>query len=286
MSIDADKLDQEADAEFEALLNGGAPSEEDSAQPVEEPTPAPAPADSAPDEAPEVDDKADERVKNAQALMTKATQEAAETRRQNEQLSQQLQQALKEVEALKVSATPQTPEEPNANIRSLQDLASEYPDLLGPVIGELQSLREAVNSTEQTAQQSQQAVKQTQQTASQQAHERAILEQHPDAFDVAATDDFKGWLLRQPPASQAIVKQGTAQDVIWLIGSYKQQSTAQPSKLDKAKEVADPQVQSRAPSIDTASPALTAESIAAMSNEEFEKHEKEIDAFYAKGALK
>lgn len=93
-------------------------------------------------------------------------------------------------------------------------------------------------------------------------HFDAILAVHPDALALAKTDDFLGWVSRQPPMIQQAVKSGTDEDVIDVLTRYK-----------------------KAVGIRKKPRSFTSAQISAMSQEEFNKREKEIDEAIAAGLV-
>lgn len=52
-------------------------------------------------------------------------------------------------------------------------------------------------------------------------HQQQILRAHSDAFRLAESDDFQGWVARKGTAARAIIASGTAQEVIGLLSEYK-----------------------------------------------------------------
>lgn len=71
------------------------------------------------------------------------------------------------------------------------------------------------------------------------AHMRTIYEAHQDADSVVESGEFEAWKASQPSYAQAavdaVLTQGTAEQVVELLNNYKQStnSTAEPAKADK-----------------------------------------------------
>lgn len=61
-------------------------------------------------------------------------------------------------------------------------------------------------------------------TSHAQAHTDAIKAAHPDAHEIAYSNDFLIWIMRQPIAAQLAAADGTASDVISLLDRYKQET--------------------------------------------------------------
>ena len=83
-----------------------------------------------------------------------------------------------------------------------------------------------------------------------QLHAQKILDAHKDAFEVAESKEFASWKSGQPGYMQAAIDRtlqaGTAQDVIDLLGQFKQfhagaagAATADPTAAAVAKALAD-----------------------------------------------
>lgn len=61
-------------------------------------------------------------------------------------------------------------------------------------------------------------------TSHTQAHIDAIKAAHPDAFEIANSNDFWVWLMTQPTAVQLAAAEGASSDVISLLDRYKHES--------------------------------------------------------------
>ena len=121
---------------------------------------------------------------------------------------------------------------------------------------------------------------------------QAVEAAHPDMQAVVTSDDFRGWLYRQPQFVQDAVVSGDSASAIKVLDMYKSEGagdSSQPNKkvlLDAAKQVAAPAV-GRNTQPPTAEPEVrfTREQIAAMSPEEFAKNEPAIDKAMAAGLV-
>ncbi len=285
----AEEMEKEADELFKGLQQPETKPEEQEVkdpeveeevkEPEEEQPAAAEEGESGEDEALTLQN-AEERIKNAQSRMHEATQEAAELRRQTQDLESQVSQ-------LKTGA-PEKPEgsqtEPPRDYGSLETLREDYPELINPLIGHISKLEDRLGKLETNVETTAQTSKLRDEESSHRTHEDAILKEHPDAFDVAATDDFKGWTTRQPHVVQMAVRQGTSEDVIWALDQYKQ-AVGQANTLAEARELSTPRLPKTRKQPLKGQPKFTREQIGSMSPEEYEKHEKDIDHAMENGQI-
>lgn len=238
---------------------------------------------------------ASERIKNAQARMHRATQEAADLRRALATKDQELSQLRTEVDALKAAPPAKQSESAQDGI-SLDELATEYPETLGPVLeyinamGDRVKQLEAARNTDATKPADTVVAAATPESQPAQddaavAHYATIYAAHPDAQDLAGQPEFQGWVTRQGPQAQAILDRGTAQQVVALLTAYKT-SVGQAQRRKEAAAAADPTVPTtRKPPVTAGQPKFTREQIKAMSPAEYAKREAEIDDAMAKGLI-
>lgn len=296
MGIDADQLEAEANAAI-AELNGAPPAPvaapkqqqdkpdaTDTASELPQPKPEAPPAQSFNDDMPAPESlkdnwqdkylKAEESRKNAQALMTRATQEAADSKRGNAELQQQIARLQAQVNQLSQQSAQAAPEQPEKNDQ-FKVLREEYEEL-GPVF----------NQVEQQARQNQQLQKEL--AALKQARESEIAQQqqaafwnevrkaHPDVDQVAASADFQGWFARQSQDIQQMSQVNPA-GATAVMTMYKAAGTA-PTKLQQAQPLSEPQVRSSsAPATQSRTPKLTPDQIAALPQKDYEANEAEYD---------
>lgn len=299
MKVDPEKLEQEAEELLKQMLGQqDGPEETDTPpQPEEDENPPAESADTGEDgenEVPQEEDRGDpnpddgdvelqkqlsiaeERVKNAQARMTKATQEAAELRKevvalrqQNAELSSQLAGAQQGRDGID---------------DELKTLAEEYPDIAAPLLKKLSKLEETV-----TQYRGQLETEKSQSTL--QSHFDTIRESHPDMDDIVVSDDFVGWLERQSPVWQRVAEHGSASEVVELLSRYKEVFDAPPqqpvSKVDKARRVAEPSMpKARRPDPNSGKRIWTRAEITRMPLDEFERRQAEIDQAYLEGRVR
>lgn len=219
---------------------------------------------------------ANERVKNAQARMTKATQEAADLRR----TVTELQQTVASLQSQVTEAVTKKDEVDD----ELRTLAEEYPDIAQPLLKKLSKLEETVSEyrTRVETEKSQSTL---------QSHFDTIRRSHPDMDEIVMSDDFNGWLERQSPIWQRIAQEGSAEEVIDLLSSFKVAigtSPQQPeSKVEKARRVAEPSLpKARKPDPNAGKRIWTREEITRMPLAEFEKRQAEIDLAYLEGRVR
>lgn len=303
MKVDPEKLEQEADELLKQMLEQNVEPEPEQG-PVEEDTPQAEDSEENPPEelsdtgedseleAPQEEDRGDpnpddgdlakklrvaeERVKNAQARMTKATQEAAELRRNMAELQatvQNLQSQLVEAANNKDGIDDE-----------LRTLAEEYPDIAAPLLKKLSRLEETVSEYRSRidSEKSQNTL---------QAHFDTIRRAHPDMDDVVVSDDFTGWLERQSAVWQRVAQDGSADEVVELLNRYKETFDTPPqqqvSKVERARRVAEPSLpKARKPDPNSGKRIWTREEITRMPLEEFERRQAEIDQAYLDGRVR
>lgn len=219
---------------------------------------------------------AEERVKNAQARMTKATQEASELRKEvavlrerNAELSAQLAEAQQGRDGID---------------DELKTLAEEYPDIAAPLLKKLSKLEETVT-------QYRERIETDKSQSTLQAHFDTIRESHPDMDEIVVSDDFVGWLERQTPVWQRVAQDGSAHEVVELLNRYKETFDTPPqqpvSKVEKARKVAEPSLpKARRPDQNSGKRIWTREEITRMPLDEFERRQAEIDQAYLEGRVR
>lgn len=299
MKVDPEKLEQEADELLKQMMEQNAePAQTDTppAPKYEENTPAEL-ADTVEDGeeiVPQEEDRGDpdpddgdddlqkqvrlaeERIKNAQSRMTKATQEAADMRRDNLALRQQI-----------ADLSAQLAEASDGSDNSddeLRTLSEEYPDIALPLLKKLSKLEDTVKQyrTQVDTEKSQNTL---------QEHFGTIEQSHPDMNDIVTSDDFAGWIERQSPVWQRVAQDGSAQEVVELLSKYKETFDTQPqqpvSKVDRARKVAEPTLpKARRPDPNSGKRIWTREEITRMPLDEFEKRSAEIDQAYMDGRVR
>lgn len=233
-------LDLDADASGSSVVEGAAPAAEATTAESTQ-TAAPAVAATAQDEpegAPIASKSGGytipyEKLTEARTARDSAIAERDQLRAQLEQLTAaqaaNMQQA--QVDAQARADAGEAPTQADQNLAAAQALVAGGVDVslfgdfseeaLAEGIEKLVTARvEAALAPQREAQAREQA-----QTA-EQAHVQAILGAHKDAFEVAESKEFAAWKAGQPGFMQAAIDRtlnaGTAQDVIDLLGQFKQ----------------------------------------------------------------
>lgn len=313
-----EQLEKEADDLYESMTSepepeqgqdapGGGEDTSQESEPEGEPEPegedgelGPGPEGESPDDKDTSDtdlteglslENAAERIRNAQARMHQATTEAAEHRRQvgalkqeNDQLKADVDKLKGEIEQLKQSApVPEGQDTPP--VEDLQDLVEEYPHLMGPLMKQIEYLQSSLQEVRNDVG----AVKEGQvsrEEVDKQVHFNAIYNAHPDANEVVASDDFRGWLGRQSEDDQRVYESGTAAQVIELLNRYKV-ATGRQKRVEEARREATPSTPRarQQPTNKRNQPKFTRQQIDAMSPEEFAGREAEIDKALAEGLV-
>ena len=227
----------------------------------------------------------EERYKNAQARMTKATQNEKELEKKISELTDK----VKAMESMRSETRiEQQKEEVGVD---LSEIMKDYPELVKPLQSYVDTAFAKVNKKlEQTTQE----LTKAQQEDMVREHKAKLAEAHPDYVQVANSEDFTLWLERQSPVWQQIADSGNADDTIELLSRYKKalgiKSTPEVSKEDlvkKAKQNAEPNLpKARKQNIGSSKKIWTAAEVAKLSDKQFLKYEKEIDKAQREGRLK
>ncbi len=254
-------------------------------------------------------DNVTERIKNAQARMTKATQEAASLRREKDAMTAQigtlqasLTQLQSEIEALKKNppapANEPSPSQDSAGLGddpTLQELAKEYPSIVPPLLRLIDDQKQAIASLQSKVETAAGKVDKSEaekaaeaKRQAQEDHEAAILAVHADAMQIADTDDFIGWVGRQSPMIKRAVESGTAVDVIDVLNRYKEAvglgAATRETEADNASGPNVPRARDHKPS-GKRQFKFTRAQLDAMPQEEFQRREREIDEAIAAGLV-
>ena len=227
----------------------------------------------------------EERYKNAQARMTKATQNEKELEKKISELTDK----VKAMESMRSETRiEQQKEEVGVD---LSEIMKDYPELVKPLQSYVDTAFAKVNKKlEQTTQE----LTKAQQEDMVREHKAKLAKAHPDYVQVANSEDFTLWLERQSPVWQQIADSGNADDTIELLSRYKKalgiKSTPEVSKEDlveKAKQNAEPNLpKARKQNIGSSKKIWTAAEVAKLSDKQFLKYEKEIDKAQREGRLK
>lgn len=227
----------------------------------------------------------EERYKNAQARMTKATQNEKELEKKISELTDK----VKAMESMRSETRiEQQKEEVGVD---LSEIMKDYPELVKPLQSYVDTAFAKVNKKlEQTTQE----LTKAQQEDMVREHKAKLAKAHPDYVQVANSEDFTLWLERQSPVWQQIADSGNADDTIELLSRYKKalgiKSTPEVSKEDlveKAKQNAEPNLpKARKQNIGSSKKIWTAAEVAKLSDKQFLKYEKEIDQAQREGRFK
>ncbi len=225
-------------------------------------------------------EKAERAMKGAQAKMTKATQEAAELRNQVIDLGEA-------VTLLKGQLA-----EEKRNTEKLQQVREEYPDVAGPLIDELNLMRERIDEQSAYAEKQEQRRQQEEQSIMAQAHFDRIRLVHEDLDRVDETSYWALWLEGQDQQVRNWVEAGSSNDVIYVLDRFKadmgmKPATPQESALARAKEVAEPKLpKARKANVSGERKTWTVQDIVNMPLNEFEKHKTDILKAQAEGSIR
>ena len=225
-------------------------------------------------------EKAEKAMKGAQARMTKATQEAAELRKANEQMMQTIAELKSQVE------------ESARDTSKLAQIREDYPDLAGPLLDELERTRQEVTNTKEQLSQAEQAKREEQEAKAAEAHFDRIRAEHPDVDQLIETADWMNWLEEADAQTKQWVQTGSSNDVNSVLYRFKSDMgmkppTPQERTLEKAKQVAEPKMPKARKSKTTGDKKMwTVQEITAMPNHVFEKHKDEILQAWNTGSIR
>lgn len=244
-----------------------------------------APVNQAPDTKPvhaETQDS-DERYRNLQAAYTKVSQENSELRRTIQHLEQSIPQNQY------VQSEPATPAEPD----ELDNIVNEFPEL-EPIASRMKEFKRKMDAQQAAIDQTQESMNRNAQETAQERQNRTILAAHNDAYEIAGSIDFSGWLQRQPSYMHSWMNTGTAEQVIDLLTAYKvaagrspQQQPPKQNPVDEARMAGSPS-KNGSPIIntnDSKKRTWTAAEIDAMDYAEYQTLEQELDLAAREGRI-
>jgi len=210
---------------------------------------------------------AEDRVRNAQAKMTQAAQEAADLRRRIAELENEAKESKRGPE------------------QNLDQLAEEYPSLIPPLLDKISRLEERLASLSGNVQKNEQQLREREEYDAGNRHLSAILKEHPDALDIIEQKSFESWKNKQAPAIQSITETGSAADVNWMLSQYKASIGNKGKQTDPDDLTMPGMPKARRTTAENGKPRFTREQIKRMSHEEFSKNEALIDEAMASGLI-
>jgi hypothetical protein len=176
--------------------------------------------------------------------------------------------------------TPKTPEE-------LEKFKQEYPDLYDTVetVAHLRS-SEQVNQLQDQLQ----SIQQREVDMLRREAEAALMARHPDFEDIRGSDEFHGWAKSQPEAIQEWIYNNSnnaelaskAIDLFKMEHGLQTQIKSRPKEQGSAADI----VSTKTTTVDAKQPRIwTEREIAAMSLDEFDKYEDEIQQAITEGRV-
>ncbi len=249
---------------------------------------------------------AEERIKNARARMTRATQEAADLRKKvepleasntelkesNTKLHSELQAIKQQLEQLQSSAPPEKTDSPQAVDAELQTAMEDYPEVVGPLsrqneqlAQQNQELAKRLDQLEGRVTKTSEGMEEDRRLTAVDEWKAAVQAVHEDADEIVQSQDFDGWMSRQPKAIQQIAQESTAKDFNWMLDQYKA-AVGQPSnKLEAARDAATATTPRARNQPTQGKPHFTRAMINAMTPEQFQKNEAAIDEALSRGEI-
>lgn len=191
-------------------------------------------------------EEAEQKMKSWDGRLSKEARERNRLERENQELRQRLQQGATAPGTDSGQAASGDAAQGPGGVSPEQDTDTESDE-------ELQRFREEFGDDLATfvekrarqiaAEQAQQAqssleqrltpLEQAQREAADLQHQQTILAEHPDASEIAASDEFMGWIDSQPdylqPAMRQVVQNGSAAQVNQLLSQYKTANPAKPA---------------------------------------------------------
>lgn len=214
--------------------------------------------------------KAEKAMKGAQARMTKATQEAAELRKANEQMLQSIAELKSQLA------------ESQRDDSKLNQIREDYPDLAGPLLDEQRRTQEEVLSLKEKLKEAeQQKIRDAEDKAAAEHFDR-IRAVHPDVDELIETADWLNWVEESDAQTKQWIQSGSSNDVNSVLTRFKEDlnikpSTPQEKTLERAKQVAEPKLpKARKSNLKGEKKHWTVDEIVRMPNHLFEKHQDEI----------
>tara|TARA_B100000768_G_scaffold76772_1_gene73153 strand:- start:494 stop:1417 length:924 start_codon:yes stop_codon:yes gene_type:complete len=224
--------------------------------------------------------KAEKAMKGAQARMTKATQEAADLKRQNADL-------IKSLTELKGQLVESSKDE-----GKLAQIREDYPDLAGPLLDELKRTQDEVGKAKEAIANQEQEKTQELEAQAHSEHFERIRMAHPDVDQLIDTSDWLNWLEDSDSQTKEWIQTGSSNDVNSVLNRFKADmgqpiSTPQEQTLERAKQVAEPKMpKARKSNLKGDKKYWTVDEIMKMPNKVFEKHQSEIMKAMESGSIR
>ena len=224
--------------------------------------------------------KAEKAMKGAQARMTKATQEAADLKRQNADL-------IKSLTELKGQLVESSKDE-----GKLAQIREDYPDLAGPLLDELKRTQDEVGKAKEAIANQEQEKTQELENQAHSEHFERIRMAHPDVDQLIDTSDWLNWLEDSDSQTKEWIQTGSSNDVNSVLNRFKADmgqpiSTPQEQTLERAKKVAEPKMpKARKSNLKGDKKYWTVDEIMKMPNKVFEKHQSEIMKAMESGSIR
>ena len=208
-------------------------------------------------------------------------------KRHYDQRVSEFKQREQELEAAARSAQPSY--EPPKTEEELEAFKQEYPDLYSTVesVAHMQSQRQVADLEAQLT-----AIRQRESEVMRREAETSLKERHPDFEDLRGSDEFHEWAKEQPEQIQSWIYDNP--DNVTLaskaIDLYKlengiTQTKSQPKPKREQGSAAD-MVSTKTTSVDAKQPKIwTEREIAAMSLDQFDRHEEEIKLAMEEGRV-
>jgi Ca-activated chloride channel family protein len=253
--------------------------------------------------------KSEKRVKDTRADYTRKNQELIEKSKTSEAVIDSLNQtilALKQTSGVQVETKKEEREQNKEIKKGLGDLSKHFeklqnidPEVAAPIKEVVESLVGQIGNLQETVSQAQKDLRASSLNSAEKVHFQQIDNAHSGWEEMIESDDFIDWKdglpQRQKRHAEEDLQNGSADDLIELFNDYKKDkgitaepkketktSTKKEDKLKKVQAITNPKFdKSKEINSQTFEYDFKQSELRAMSQEEYNKKEKQIDAAMA-----
>lgn len=146
-------------------------------------------------------------------------------------LTRQIEQLQSQVQALQAKPQGKDESKPSDGFEGdFKQFADDYPeiaDMFRKMDQRNQQLTQQLSQQVQGVSQAVTPIVQQHRQARQKQEVDKLLQVHPDAIELAASDDFRSWIVTQPPAVRQMFDSDSSEDNITLMDRYKRSAGIQ-----------------------------------------------------------
>ena len=176
-------------------------------------------------------DNARERIKNAHRRVTQATQNEAKWRKMAEanpsdnnaiaELKREVGALRSQLESPGQKSEAQQAETEDKLGKAIDALEAQLGEYGGPIVNALRQVQEEITGTKQNLGKLGSDYGKTSQQIADEQHTRAVLSEHPDAFEIGNSEEFKGWFYSMPREQVDLGLKGAPEHMIHYLNVYK-----------------------------------------------------------------